>query len=431
MGSALPHDSVDEPRRSPWPTFAFAMATLVPIGCTCGPEISGTATDSETASDTASSTHGSTETIPSAGCGDGIPVAGEYCFERIDLDVPARHLAIGDFDGDGVSDIATNHAEGGMDTVQLVLWRPGADPIVHDPVQSRSSSELSLLADDFDGDGDTDLLVAVPGELRLHRNDGQGRLSPALLDDSSISWPVAAIDLDADGRSEIVAGTGAGPQVRAYGLVGEEWTAQGEPYGMSACVAYSLLTTDLDADGHGDLVVVGWPGECPAFPDYDADLIPIAVFRGQGDGTLALAGEPAAGVQPIAAAAGDASGDGISDLVILNQGSARSTSDLSLLTGTGSLGFASQRRLAFDDLGTPLRNATIADADGDGTHELLVTVGDRLYAVADPLGTSTATPLAETTYPVEITDVNADGVADIVLLRPGSPLRISVLVSDP
>jgi hypothetical protein len=404
------------------------MATLLQVGCMCGPEIAATATDGETAIDTGSSTtSGSTETSPTAGCGDGLPVAGEYCFERIDLDVPARHLAVGDFDGDGVPDIAANHFEDDAGAVQLILWDPEGSPAVQNPVESRSRSELSLLVGDFDGDDDADLLVAVPGELRIHRNDGEGELSPALLDDSGIFWPLAAIDIDADGRSEIVAGTGSGPQVQGYGLAGEEWTALGEPYGMSACVAYSLLAADLDADGNDDVVVVGWPGECPAFPDYDADLIPVAVFRGQGDGSLAFAGELAAGIQPIKAVAGDLSGDGIPDLVILNQGGL----DLSVLTGAGSLGFAPQRRLVFDDLGTPLRNAAIADADGDGTLELLVIVGERLYAVADPLGAATATALAETTYPVEVADVNADGVSDVVLLRPGSPLRVSVLVSDP
>jgi hypothetical protein len=427
VGSARSHLSLAEPRRPSWPTFALAVATLLHVACTCGPEVPGTATDSETTTDTGSPTSDATETSPSARCGDGIPVAGEYCFGRVDLDVPAEHLAVGDFDGDGVPDIATNHFEEGVGTVQLIMWRPGANPVVQDPVESRSRSELSLLVDDFDGDDDVDLLVAVPGELRLHRNDGTGQLSPEQLDDSSIFWPSAAIDLDANGRSEIVAGTGSGPQILAYGLVGEEWIALGEPYDMSACVAYSLLATDLDADGNDDVVVVGWPGECPAFPDYEADLIPVAVFRGQGDGSLAFAGELETGVQPIEAAAGDLSGDGIPDLVVLNQGSL----DLSVLTGTGSLGFAPQRRLAFDDLGTPLRNATIADVDGDGTRELLVTVDRRLYAVADPLGASTATELAETTYPVEVADVNADGVLDIVLLRPGSPLQVSVLVSEP
>lgn len=196
---------------------------------------------------------------------------------------------------------------------------------------------------------------------------------------------------------------------------------------MSACVAYSLLATDLDADGNDDVVVVGWPGECSAFPDYDADLIPVAMFRGQGDGTLAFFGELATGIQPIEAVSGDLSGDSIPELAVLNQGSL----DLSVLMGMGSFGFAPQRRLAFDDLGTPLRNAAIVDLDGNGTQELLVTVDRHLYAVADPLGASTATALAETTYPVEVADVNADGVLDIVLLRPGSTLRVSVLVSDP
>jgi FG-GAP-like repeat len=430
MGSAPSQGGPAELRRlSSWVVLLVAVATLLPAACTCGPEIPGTTDDdTETTIATESSaTNGSTDTGPSTRCGDGIPAAGEHCFDQVDLDVPADHLVVGDFDGDGVPDIATNRFEDGAGVVQLVLWRPGGAPVVQDPVESRSRSELSLLVDDFDGDDDADLVVVVPGELRLHRNDGEGQLSPEVLDDTGIFWPSAPIDVDADGRSEIIAGTGSGAQVQVYALVAGAWTPQGGPYGMSACAAYSLLTTDLDADGKDDVVEVGWPGECPAFPDYDADLIPIAVFHGVGDGSLSLVGELATGAQPVQAVAGDLNGDGISDLAVVNQGS----SDLSVLVGTGSLGFDPQRRLDFDDLGAPLRHAAVGDADGDGAPELLVTVGGSLYAVTDPLGASTVTELAETTHPVMVADFNADGVLDIVLLRPGSPLRVSILVSNP
>jgi hypothetical protein len=415
-----------------WPASFIGSAALLGTACTCGPEVAGTADGSGsgsgtgTATSAADATTAESDTGTMAGCGDGIPVAGEYCFERIDLEVPAEHLAVGDFDDDGVPDIATNYSEAGVGTARVVLWRSGADPVIGDPVESSDGSETDLLVGDYDGDGDEDLLVAAPFELRLLPNDGTGVLSAGIVDDSRIFWPVQSIDADGDGRDEIVAGTGSGAHLEIYSLVQDTWEGTDEPYNMSACLAYALLSFDLDGDGHGDVVEVGWPGECPAFPDYDADLIPVAVFRGVGDGSLSFVAEFETGVKPVQASAGDLNDDGVADLAVVNQGA-----DISVLLGIGQASFAPQQRLEFDELGTPLRSVAIGDVDGEGHDELLVIVDDHLHAVRAPLDAGEQTELAETTRPVALADLNADGVQDVIFLRPGTPQAVSVLLSDP
>ncbi len=138
----------------------------------------------------------------------------------------------------------------------------------------------SVLAEDFDGDDDVDFLVATEHGLVLLSNDRRERFSNvtaawnvpqdalATTPAAGCGAPVGALDLDEDGRADLVlagldgtlrwarneppAGTPAEPRAEP-GAGGAHFAA---PAPLRADVAsLPYVFTDIDLDGHVDLVV--------------------------------------------------------------------------------------------------------------------------------------------------------------------------------
>jgi hypothetical protein len=416
-----------EPQPLSWPSRLFVVAALLEAACTCGPEIAGTAEGSASGTGTATSaadtTTAETDTGTMAGCGDGIPVAGEYCFERIDLDLPARHLAVGDFDGDGAPDIVVNDT--GSETLRVVLWRPNAEVVVSAPVSSVLASSFDLQVGDFDGDGWTDLAVFGSAAIRLHLGDGAGGLTDALVHEGGngdFYEPSVALDLEGDGRSEIVATVGPGTRVRPLAWDGAAWVEVGADYLLPGCWVNALAAGDLDGDGRGDLIGMGSAGECEAFPP--SDQWPVVTLLSMGDGTFAEPVGALAGAEPMQAIAADLDGDAIRDIVTWNRGSG----DFSLLRGLGGGAMAEQQQ--FGGLSGIATAVGVGDLDGDEQDELLL-VQEALYVVEDAPSLDAATNLGvATVYPVVVADFQGDGVDDIAFVDRDSD-RLALLLSDP
>ncbi|HKE46574.1 MAG TPA: VCBS repeat-containing protein [Rhodanobacteraceae bacterium] len=159
----------------------------------------------------------------------------------------------------------------------------------------------SPAAIDVDGDGKLDVVAGSYDVVALRGTDG-AELWRGASDDRV--WPGIAIgDLDGDGRPAIVVGR-SGPSVTAYNLDGSvRWTAT--PFANGE--VRSLALGDLDHDGKLSVVVgdaasvssnqinvlmpnghvrAGWPARRPADPGYGAGMYNenLAVADMDGDG---------------------------------------------------------------------------------------------------------------------------------------------------
>ena len=132
----------------------------------------------------------------------------------------AWSIAVGDLDEDGLDDLVV-----GYRNRQLRIPRTGIDVFLNRDRGERwerktlwSESDKTKFIDyqamelgDFDGDKNLDLvLTSNHGDLHLYRGDGEGFFSRELVSEfvahqECRGYQVHALDLDADGRDEIIA----------------------------------------------------------------------------------------------------------------------------------------------------------------------------------------------------------------------------------
>lgn len=165
----------------------------------------------------------------------------------------------------------------------------------------RANEYGSACSGDFDGDGVEDIAVGEEGRLGIHLGDGQGGFPLLRIVPGPQAGSLASGDLDGDGTDEIIfadreKGTlellsgAADPQEQHLRLL----PAGGE--------LHSLGIEDLDGDGHPELVAIRrFPGAFVIFPGlatggigpstlYEFDRIPgrhfsAQLLRGNLDGT--------------------------------------------------------------------------------------------------------------------------------------------------
>lgn len=247
-------------------------------------------------------------------------------------------IAVADFNGDGLQDLAVGHWKGGVLSVLLGEEREGAFRVPAEGSARRvvmGDEHWQVLARDFDRDGRVDVAVPVwtfaPGDgadrtarLAVFRGDGRGGLhaTPAYMtgvDREARSIAAADFDRDgwldlavanpgsgraSDGGVAIVRGDGAGsfapPDAADVALVG--------PQGIAAA--------DFDLDGSPDLAVASRPvsgdGQLTVLLNDGAGR--FADTRAQTLVLGAKARVSALSFQPLAAA--DLNGDGAPDLVV-------------------------------------------------------------------------------------------------------------------
>ena len=358
----------------------------------------------------------------------------------------ALWVAAGDFDGDGVADIAT--ANSGPQGISVWLGNAGRIP------RSRLDSDVvadagALAAGDFDADGRLDLAVA-------HRQEGEGLIS-ILLGDGDGTFTVhtslaAAADylttshLNSDAHLDLVAASRGTDEVFVWRGDG------GGGFGDRVTLSFGRLPTavasaDLDSDGDLDLAACvsasrggvsllfngngsfGFPAALDSYyspraivlADLDGDtVIDIATanatnvmfFPNLGRGTFGMGqvvdtrGTPE---HPYGLAASDLDGDGFSDLVaVWDDGT------LSVYRGTPG-GLAKPR----DSVAAPGASTLVtSDFDGDGRADVAMTTGTGMVAIAygngdGSFGSEGEIPTGGPTRSVATCDLDRDGALDI------------------
>ncbi len=329
-------------------------------------------------------------------------------------------VAVGDFNGDGIPDLAVENFGG---TISIFT---GTGTGTFSPATNyASASSAGVAVADFNGDGKLDIATAdyFSGKVRILINNGSGAF-PTNLEFAAGSGPVfvAVGDFNGDGKPDLVVANSGSNQINV--LLN---TTSGATLSFGAPTPYTVGTqpffvgvADLNGDGKLDLITA------------NSGSNNVSVLLGNGDGTFAPVTNFAAGASPNSVAAGDFNGDGKTDLAVANYGD----STVSILLGNGSGGFQFLRSIS---VGTNPSSVAAADLNNDGKLDLVTAnYTDGNVSVLLGHGDATFQPAAQ--YPagtsanfVAVSDFNKDGVPDLAVANnnaSGSGNTVSVLLGN-
>jgi uncharacterized protein (TIGR03437 family) len=340
----------------------------------------------------------------------------------------AQFIVSGDFNGDGLSDLAL--VSGGNNAVlTILLATPGGtfEPAPGGPI-SLGAAYTHLTVADFNGDGNLDIAAVGGYGIEIFLGDGQGGFSLAPTSPIDLAAlglfganTIGVGDFNHDNKLDLVIAIQTETQGVLVGGVaiffgngsGNFAPASGNPL-YSAPAARELAVADFNMDGNLDIaittaetdqvVVLLGDGSGGLLPDskgpFPTGLLPNTIVHGDfngdgnvdlavanlqagsltillGDGTGGFVREPDINIGYAAVprwlSAADIDGDGILDLALANGGS--SVSNLMIFLGDGKGGFEAAASGAIDDPGTPF-GLTVGDFNGDGRLDVATANND-------------------------------------------------------
>jgi hypothetical protein len=364
-------------------------------------------------------------------------------------------IAVGQFDGDGIPDLAAAGASFG--TSGLVVLPGNGDGTFGTPIPTDVSDIAHMAAADFNGDGFTDIALDVAEHhIMVFISNGDGTFQPGVevgavqfpsgmqaaaltpggpvdlvlpgdsgaiyvipgngdgtfgapIESSATSGDIVVGDLNGDGNLDVV-GTDNGAILVSLGHGDRTFDPP-----MSFPVAPSLGSIaigDVDGDGHADVGV--------AIDDY-AEVTGgfVGILKGNGDGTLQAAVETPVGQSPRSLSFADLDGDGALDAVVEADGF------VIVLRGTNTLVFASLTAYIADDGG--VWAIAVEDLDGDGVRDVatanrglstlgvLLGQGDGSLKAATGLGVHTEYGA----FDFAVGDLDGDALGDLIVVGGG------------
>ena len=323
--------------------------------------------------------------------------------------------AVGDFNNDGVPDLATADQAGKIN-VLLGNGSGGFAAAPGSPFPTGTTlAAVSLAVGDFNADGNQDVIVAnyFNGSVTVMMGNGTGGLtvlnSISVGGAGSSTSAIAIGDFNGDGTQDFV--------VTNYQLdnivvmlgngAGGFSPASGSPFATGSGPG-SVAVADFNADGVEDLAVANVA---------DGTL---TIFLGNGSGGFTVAsGSPVSvGTLPLSVAAGYFTGNGIADLAVANSGS----NNVTVLAGNGSGGFSAVSGSPFA-VGASPYSLAVGDFTGSGVQDI-VTANYYSNDITLLLGSGSGgfaaapySPLAVGNGPswVVVKDFNRDGIEDLAI----------------
>lgn len=222
-----------------------------------------------------------------------------------------RSLCSGDFNGDGIKDIAT--ANWYSNSISILIgngdgsFQPNVD-------YGSGAFPLSVTKSDFNHDGRIDLAVVNYGDWRgstisifIGNGDGSFTLTGGIWSGYYRTVDIAAGDFNRDGHEDLVTANADGTHGETVSIFsGNGDGAFQQPIYYSTGVdPIAVITGDFDGDGWLDLAAV----------NNFSETVSILMNT---NGTFSRQVEYPAGAQPMDITAGDFNRDGILDIAITN-----------------------------------------------------------------------------------------------------------------
>jgi hypothetical protein len=315
----------------------------------------------------------------------------------------ALSVAVGDFNGDGLPDVALNTAGPAGPAVEVLFGKGDGSFQSNHLILPVGAIPLSVAAGDFDHNGALDLVTANSNgtvSVLLGNGDGSFRTRTDVTV-GGVPRAIAVGDFNGDGRLDVATAQqlsntvsvllGHGDGTFARPLV---FAARGTD---STFTPSSLAVGDVNGDGRADLVVNLVGGE-------DSVVSQLAVLLGNGDGTFRapILQSPGAGGDGDVAL-GDFNHDGRLDVAV--GGHAALPDGLTVFTGNGdgTFGVPFQSPLRFSTGGSDPLSVAAADFNGDGLVDLVAanassgTVGVLVNTDAPVADAPTTTTLSTST----------------------------------
>jgi hypothetical protein len=357
--------------------------------------------------------------------------SGSQFFPAVNYPVGANPfgVAVGDFNGDGIPDLAVANANqvGTVNGSVSILIGNGDGTFKAAVSYDSGGNEPSAIATaDFNGDGKLDLVVTnfgggggVPNVVLLLGNGNGTFKNPiAIVTETFPNLPlyVAVADLDGDGKPDLAI-TSGGDDVSIFLGKGDGTFKQPVSYHVGNFPT-SIALADFNHDGKLDMAV----------SNQNSDN--LSILFGNGNGTFQAAVNYPAGSSPSWVASGDFNGDGIPDLVVADATSTSGTIGVLLNNGDGTF-----QPLVSYPSGPEPHFVAVGDFNNDGkldviaanfagtTISLFLGNGDGTFQTAVEYGVGTSPNF------VAVADLTHNGLLDLVVANDDDS-TISVLLNS-
>ena len=337
----------------------------------------------------------------------------------------ATSLAAGDFNGDGITDVAVVNLSG--NTLSILIGRPDGT-FAGQVTYPAGSLPRGIATADLDGDGILDLAVTNVGTpavsiLKGLGSGGHGNGTFAALTSfgaGSENRGIAIADLNGDLHPDLVIAGRTSVAVLMNVLVSGSWGSFGAAGLYTTAGSWGVALGDFDGDGVTDIAAGNWTSP------------QVSILLGSGGG-LFHAGATVfvpGGCADITS--GDLNRDGIRDLV------AAGSTGIWVMLGNGTAGHGNGTfsTTTYASFGRQYNDVLIGDFNGDGLADVAATDTDGQQLVylagdgAGHLGPADFYPAGNGPIGIESFDGNGDSVPDIYIVlsaSQGYPGALAVL----
>ncbi len=323
-------------------------------------------------------------------------------------------LAIGDVNGDGRMDVVLGNQDPQTYTSNILIFYQASDGTLPSTPVTYTFGWDPLAIADVNGDGRSDILAGSGTSFAVALQAADGTLTPA------VSYPVPMAgaqpqyagwivtgDFDRNGKTDVVV-TSGGPSSSSVFLFAPNATGTlGSPRRFTTLGGAEARVADYNADGLPDLITFGSPGSATA--------VGVLPLLSPGVFGSAIEANHAAAALGTYFDVGDVTSDGLIDVV--SAVSANSPNGRVLVSPQSDGVLAGPSAYDSTDLPGPVR---IADVNMDGRNDVVVEHAGWFAAgvyLQKADGTLAPEVLLRSSYGqrvLAVGDVNGDGKPDIV-----------------